>query len=150
MDRTKTIEKLNDLAVATDGRSESARLGDVISEVEAALRAGVKRQIVLETLHQNYGFKMSMSGFEKALRRIRQKKNDKEAETTKKGKENNTKSRDLIAISTIETKPTVTDTGPSKKFISPGDLKNQRIKGLEEAKSLEEEINNFNYEEINQ
>jgi hypothetical protein len=147
MDRTKTIEKLNDLAVATDGRSESARLGDVISEVEAALRAGVKRQIVLETLHQNYGFKMSMSGFEKALRRIRKKMDNKEGEASKKGKENNTISQQLIATSTIVPKPTVTDTVSSKNFISPGDIKNQRIKGIEEAIKLQEEIENINYEE---
>ena len=147
MDRTKTIEKLNDLAVATDGRSESARLGDVISEVEAALRAGVKRQIVLETLHQNYGFKMSMSGFEKALRRIRKKMDNKDGEATKKGKENKTISQQLITTSTIVPKPTVTDTVSSKNFISPGDIKNQRIKGIEEAIKLQEEIENINYEE---
>ena len=147
MDRTKTIEKLNDLAVATDGRSESARLGDVISEVEAALRAGVKRQIVLETLHQNYGFKMSMSGFEKALRRIRKKMDNKDGEATKKGKENKTISQQLITTSTIVPKPTVTDTVSSKNFISPRDIKNQRIKGMEEAIKLQEEIENINYEE---
>ena len=147
MDRTKTIEKLNDLAVATDGRSESARLGDVISEVEAALRAGVKRKIVLETLHQNYGFKMSMSGFEKALRRIRKKMDNKDGEATKKGKENKTISQQLITTSTIVPKPTVTDTVSSKNFISPGDIKNQRIKGIEEAIKLQEEIENINYEE---
>lgn len=147
MDRTKTIEKLNDLAIATDGRSESARLGDVISEVEATLRAGVKRKVVLETLHQNYGFKMSMSGFEKALRRIRKKMDNKDGEATKKGKENNTISQQLIATSTIVSKPTVTDTVSSKNFISPGDIKNQRIKGMEEAIKLQEEIENINYEE---
>ncbi len=99
MDRSKTIEQLKKLAVTADGRSESSRLGDIISEVEAALKAGVKRKIVLETLHQHYGFKMSMSGFEKALSQIRKKKNEKQAETTKKGKENSAGSRQLITRS---------------------------------------------------
>ena len=99
MDRSKTVEQLKKLAVTADGRSESSRLGDIISEVEAALKAGVKRKIVLETLRQHYGFKMSMSGFEKALSQIRKKKNEKQAETTKKGKENPTGSQQLITRS---------------------------------------------------
>jgi hypothetical protein len=99
MDRSKTVEQLKKLAVTADGRSESSRLGDIISEVEAALKAGVKRKIVLETLHQHYGFKMSMSGFEKALSQIRKKKNEKQAETTKKGKENSAGSQQLITRS---------------------------------------------------
>jgi hypothetical protein len=88
-----------------------------------------------------------MSGFEKALRRIRKKMDNKDGEVTKKGKENKTISQQLITTSTIVPKPTVTDTVSSKNFISPRDIKNQRIKGMEEAIKLQEEIENINYEE---
>lgn len=71
MEKDKTIEILKALASEADSRSESARLKEIIEDVESALKAGVKRQIVLNALHEHYGFKMSMSGFEKALRKLR-------------------------------------------------------------------------------
>lgn len=96
MEKIKTIERLKALVNGADGRSESARLADVIDDVENALKAGVKRQVVLDTLHQCYGFKMTMSGFEKALRKLRKKhekantamtaNNSPIAESTKKAK----------------------------------------------------------------
>ena len=136
MDRSKTVEQLKKLAVTADGRSESSRLGDIISDVEAALKAGVKREIVLETLRQHYGFKMSMSGFEKALKRYRKNSHGKVIDATTG-----------LNLTTIVKKPTVTDTEKSKKFISPGDLKRTRLKTWEEAEQLEDETNNFDYEE---
>jgi hypothetical protein len=136
MDRSKTVEQLKTLAVAADGRSESSRLGDIISDVEAALKAGVKREIVLETLRQHYGFKMSMSGFEKALKRYRKNSHGKVIDATTG-----------LNLTAIVKKPTVTNTEKSKKFISPGDLKRTRLKTWEEAEQLEDETNNFDYEE---
>ena len=136
MDRSKTVEQLKTLTVAADGRSESSRLGDIISDVEAALKAGVKREIVLETLRQHYGFKMSMSGFEKALKRYRKNSHGKVIDATTG-----------LNLTAIVKKPTVTNTEKSKKFISPGDLKRTRLKTWEEAEQLEDETNNFDYEE---
>ena len=135
MDRSKTVEQLKTLAVAADARSESSRLGDIISDVEAALKAGVKREIVLETLRQHYGFKMSMSGFEKALKRYRKNSHGKVIDATTG-----------LNLTAIVKKPTVTNTEKSKKFISPGDLKRTRLKIWEEAKNLEDDYN-FDYEE---
>ncbi|MCX7100929.1 MAG: hypothetical protein NTX38_05420 [Methylobacter sp.] len=74
MEKSKTIEILKALANELDGRSESSRLADIIDDVENALKAGVKRQAVLNALHEHYGFKMTMSGFEKALRKLRNNK----------------------------------------------------------------------------
>lgn len=71
MEKDKTIEILRALASGTDSRSESARLKEIIEDIESVLKAGVKRQVVLNVLHEHYGFKMSMSGFEKALRKLR-------------------------------------------------------------------------------
>jgi len=72
--REKTVLALRELATGERGRSETAQLRDIINEVEAALSAGVKRGFVLDTLRQNYGFKMSMSGFEKSLASIRKER----------------------------------------------------------------------------
>ncbi|MDO9240839.1 MAG: hypothetical protein Q8K07_17905 [Methylicorpusculum sp.] len=77
MAKSKTIEILKELASGGDGRSESARLADIIEDVENALKAGVKRQAILDALHRHYGFKMTMSGFEKALRKLRTKEKTK-------------------------------------------------------------------------
>lgn len=74
MERSKTIEILKALATGLDSRSESSRLADIIDDVENALKAGVKRQAVLNVLHDHYDFKMTMSGFEKALRKLRNNK----------------------------------------------------------------------------
>lgn len=75
MEKSKTIEILKALASGADGRSESARLADIIEDVENALKGGVKRRAVLDALHNHYNFKMTMSGFEKALRKLRNKEN---------------------------------------------------------------------------
>lgn len=61
------------LAREDKGRSNTARLRDVFEDVQAALTAGVKRGIVLETLN-GHGFNMTLKGFESALYRIRKQK----------------------------------------------------------------------------
>ncbi|MDC5123763.1 hypothetical protein NRA16_17775 [Acinetobacter baumannii] len=68
-----TSDALRALAKGDSNRSETARLRDVIDDVEAALEAGVSRSAILETLHQQ-GFKMSLKSFESALYRIRKKR----------------------------------------------------------------------------
>ncbi|MGQ0756751.1 hypothetical protein ACT43E_20780 (plasmid) [Acinetobacter baumannii] len=68
-----TSDALRALAKGDDSRSETARLRDVIDDVEAALEAGVSRTAILETLHQQ-GFKMSLKSFESALYRIRKRR----------------------------------------------------------------------------
>lgn len=52
--------------------SETARLRHILKPVESALAAGLKRQAVLEILHEHGSFKMTMESFKSALRRIRQ------------------------------------------------------------------------------
>lgn len=65
-------EALTRLASDTKGRSETARLKDVLPQIEAALAAGVSRAAVLDTLH-GQGFKMNMKSFESALYRLRRR-----------------------------------------------------------------------------
>ncbi|MFM0515041.1 hypothetical protein [Paraburkholderia sp. RL17-373-BIF-A] len=59
-------------ALASDPvrRSQTARLRDVINDVEHAINAGVALEHILSELH-NDGFTFTMSGFKQALRRIR-------------------------------------------------------------------------------
>ena len=70
MQKTTIADALRELAQGDKARSETARLRDVINEVEATLAAGVSRQAVLEALH-NQGFTMTLKSFESALYRIR-------------------------------------------------------------------------------
>jgi hypothetical protein len=69
MDKNSVAEALRALA-GGEGRSETARLRDVFSEVEAALAAGVSRSAILQTLHEQ-GFTMTAKSFESALYRLR-------------------------------------------------------------------------------
>ncbi|MCW7541252.1 hypothetical protein OOT46_25915 [Aquabacterium sp. A7-Y] len=54
-------------------RSETARLREVLDDVEHALNAGVSRAAVLDVLHAQ-GFTMSMKTFENTLYRLRKRR----------------------------------------------------------------------------
>lgn len=73
MTKTNVTDVLRELAKGDKSRSETARLRDVIDEVEAALDAGVSRSAVLEALH-GQGFTMTLKSFESALYRIRKQR----------------------------------------------------------------------------
>ncbi|MBN3733193.1 hypothetical protein [Burkholderia sp. Tr-20390] len=62
--------QLRALARSPDRRSQTARLRDVLEDVEAAIAAGVRHEHILRTLHDG-GFTFTMSGFKQALRRLR-------------------------------------------------------------------------------
>ncbi|MCY1459297.1 hypothetical protein D9M71_767630 [compost metagenome] len=65
--------RLQAMAAADNGRSETARLRDVFEDVERALQVGVSRKAVLDVLHQD-GFTMTAKSFESALYRIRKQR----------------------------------------------------------------------------
>lgn len=69
-DKQSLADQLRKLAASDQHRSETARLRDVFDEIEAALKAGVSRRAILETLHKN-GFTMNLRTFDTALYRIR-------------------------------------------------------------------------------
>ncbi len=71
MGKETIVDSLQALVDNNTGRSQIDRLTDIFGEVEATLSAGVPRQAVLDTLHKKYGFTISMSGFEKALAKLR-------------------------------------------------------------------------------
>ena len=73
MSKNSVVEALRTLATSDKSRSETARLRDVFDEVEGALKAGVSRAAILETLHEQ-GFTMTPKSFESALYRLRRKK----------------------------------------------------------------------------
>jgi hypothetical protein len=73
MTKTSVADVLRELAKGDKARSETARLRDVMDEVEAALAAGVSRAAVLEALH-GQGFTMTLKSFESALYRIRKQR----------------------------------------------------------------------------
>jgi hypothetical protein len=73
MTKTSVADVLRELAKGDKSRSETARLRDVIDEVEAALTAGVSRSAVLDALH-GQGFTMTLKSFESALYRIRKQR----------------------------------------------------------------------------
>jgi hypothetical protein len=54
-------------------RSETARLREVLDELEAALAAGASHATVLQTLHTQ-GFTLTASRFERTLARLREER----------------------------------------------------------------------------
>lgn len=76
MEKNSVAEALNALATSNENRSKTARLRDVFDEVERALDAGVRREVVLQSLNDN-GLDMGMKSFESAIYRLRkERKND--------------------------------------------------------------------------
>ena len=73
MTNNSVADVLRALATGDKSRSETARLRDIVDEVEAALAAGVSRAAVLEALNDQ-GFTMTLKSFESALYRIRKKR----------------------------------------------------------------------------
>jgi hypothetical protein len=73
MDKQAIAETLRALASGDTGRSKTARLRDVIDDVESALAAGVTRTAVLKVL-ADQGLDMSLATFGTALNRIRQQR----------------------------------------------------------------------------
>ena len=73
MNRDSLAEALRALATSDTNRSETARLRDVIDEVEIAMLAGVSRTAVLKALHEQ-GFTMTSKSFESALYRLRKRR----------------------------------------------------------------------------
>lgn len=70
MDKDEISRQLRKLATSDESRAKTARLRDVFDDVELALRSGVSRALVLETLEKN-GLSMTPKGFDSALTRIR-------------------------------------------------------------------------------
>ena len=56
-------------------RSETARLREVLDDVEAALTAGASHAAVLDTLHAQ-GFTLTASSFESTLARLRKERRE--------------------------------------------------------------------------
>lgn len=73
MTKDSVADVLRALATGDKSRSETARLRDIVDEVEAALAAGVSRAAVLQALNDQ-GFTMTLKSFESALYRIRKKR----------------------------------------------------------------------------
>lgn len=82
MKKPSIADALRALATDDTARSETARLKDIIDDIEAALSAGVSRAAVLKTLHDQ-GFTMTAKSFESALYRIRKQRSKKEQQSDK-------------------------------------------------------------------
>lgn len=88
---SEVVEALRTLAAGTQNRSETARMKEIIDEVEAALAAGVSREAVRQELNTQ-GFTMTSKSFESALYRIRKKRVGE-----KRGQKNLAKNKNMDA-----------------------------------------------------
>ncbi len=81
MGKSTIADRLRKLAADDQNKSKTARVREVIDEIEAALAAGVSRQKVLDALAAD-GLVMSMRTFDTILKRIRQTRGGKPARAT--------------------------------------------------------------------
>jgi molecular chaperone GrpE (heat shock protein) len=75
VDKEKVSAALRELADEHRGipRSDTARLREVLDDVEDALSAGASQSAVLDTLH-NQGFTLTLSSFQSTLARLRRER----------------------------------------------------------------------------
>ncbi|WP_434152220.1 hypothetical protein ACR2R6_23450 (plasmid) [Methylocaldum gracile subsp. desertum] len=73
MTKKNASDALRKLAAGTAARSATAMLRDIFDDIENAMRAGVRRKAILETL-QEEGFKITFKSFESAIYRIRKQR----------------------------------------------------------------------------
>ena len=75
VDKEKVSAALRELADEHRGipQSDTARLREVLDDVENALAAGASQSAVLDTLH-NQGFTLTLSSFQSTLARLRRER----------------------------------------------------------------------------
>ena len=73
MNDKKIADELRSISSSSEKRSPAARFRDLFDDIEFSLKAGVPRTLVLEVLSKN-GLPMTLSAFESATRRIRNKR----------------------------------------------------------------------------
>jgi len=75
VDKERVSAALRELADEHRGipRSDTARLREVLDDVEDALSAGASHSDVLDTLH-NQGFSLTLSSFQSTLARLRRER----------------------------------------------------------------------------
>ena len=105
MEKNSVADALRALS-DTGGRSETARLKDVLDDVERALSAGISRDDVLKTL-KDQGFKMTKSSFASALHRLRKKRQEAQEATKKQERVHGTNTPAIPAASPHVSTPNV-------------------------------------------
>lgn len=127
MQKDTVTKTLRSLAEGDRSRSETARLRDVLPEIEAALGAGVKRSAILEAL-QGQGFTMTLKSFESALYRLRKAKPEHKA----------VKTQPQPAIKPEVSTPQPEETKPPQKLADDSELE-----GLSSKQRRERYANSF-------
>lgn len=136
VDRRKNdaIDALAKLACGMDGKSETAKIREVIDSIEMTLSSGVNREKVFDTLRELLGIKMNFRTFETTLHRIRSKrKNEKlEADTNQKQNQHLIIRSDTSIKETKLSETIRNDSVEPKPFISPKERRNYGIDALKE------------------
>ena len=73
--KNDAVDSLEKLAGGMDGKSETAKIREVIDSIELALSSGVRRENVFDALRESLGIKMNFRTFETTLHKIRKKRN---------------------------------------------------------------------------
>lgn len=123
--KEKLKESIIQLAESDTGRSATARLADIIDEVEQALRKGVKRQAIIEQL-KTTGLHFTLGSFDIARRRIRNRsaRSPKRAPKVQSIPEKPTAAPAVAAAPIKE--PGVAQSG-SKKFVYDSSVNNDDV-----------------------
>ncbi len=122
MTKDSVTSVLRSLATGDKNRSETARLRDIMDEVENALTSGVSRLAILEALNEQ-GFTMTIKSFESALYRIR-KKRTRSAEKISYG------SHFAPCNQSVQT-PQQSSKEPQVRIMNPADIRKSRHREID-------------------
>jgi hypothetical protein len=171
-DKAAAAGGLRALAAGTEGRSGSALVYELLADIEAALTTGVARKTVLAALNRDYGFTLTMSGFEKALKKARRRRppapappplqtpdnSASDADATPTQHRPQTQGRPVTTNQTAASPtpialPTADGTAPPPPFENPAALKQwlaAEKTRIGQATAPDEFIDNWPYEETHE
>lgn len=87
MEKSNLIHDLDDLAKNKDKRTKTALVEEHIEKIEAAIKAGVKRPVIVKAL-KSHGIEFTKYSFDTTLRRVRQKRLAQNSQTELTNKTN--------------------------------------------------------------
>lgn len=117
MSEPSAAERLRALAQGNAHRSDSARLRDILNDVEAALDAGVSRSAILAELHAA-GFTFKKRSFESALYNARREKKSNSSTPKQQRTEPSNPTDKKPETEIPQTRPRITNPGDLHKSIT--------------------------------
>lgn len=81
MTNPEIMEAMQTLSKGNVGKTATARIRNIFDGIELAMNAGVKREVIWESINKIDGYKMPLKTFESAIYRIRKERGKQKKHT---------------------------------------------------------------------